>query len=207
MTDAAPRIPLPTQTSMDADQRRVHDAIVSGKRGSVIGPLLAALHQPSLAERWHRLGEFLRFDTTLPPQLSELAILVTARRWNSELEWVIHARAARAAGLAEAIIDALREGRPPPLEDDAQREVYAYVASLQNLGRVTDEMHAAIVRRWGVVGVVELTALTGYYSMVAMTLNAHRIPLPDGVEPELDPDGTRPAPRLSDLPLPNGSDI
>ena len=201
MLAGRPRIPLPGPETMTPDQKRVFDSVVSGPRGTLIGPLRAALHNPVLADRWSKFGETLRYNTTFPAQLSELAVLVTARRWNSELEWVIHEKAARAADLPADVIDAIREGREPGFAEEAQREVYDYVSALQNYGQVTDELHEAITRRWGVVGVVELTALTGYYSMVAMTLNAHRIPLPDGASPDLHDDRSPLPTELRPLPL------
>lgn len=193
------RIPLPEPDTMTPEQRKVLDAVLSGRRGALIGPLRAALHNPALADRWQQLGEILRFKTVFPPALNELAVLVTARRWNSELEWVIHAKAAREAGLAEPIVAAIRDRRSPVFEDEAYREVYDYVRALQNDGTVHDDCYDAIVKRWGPVGVVELTALTGYYVMVSMTLNAHRIPLPDGHKPELYPSGPS-DPTLTPIP-------
>ncbi len=195
------RIPLPGPETMTSAQRKVFDAVVSGRRGTLVGPIRAALHNPELADRWQKLGEILRYDTVFPPILSELAILLTARRWNSELEWVTHARAARQAGMPEATIRAIRDGRVPDLDDPAAREIYDYVCALQNGGQVTDEEHAAIVARWGAIGVVELTALTGYYSMVAITLNAHRIPLPADHDADLYPNNQAPPDSLHVLPL------
>ncbi|MCW5688584.1 MAG: carboxymuconolactone decarboxylase family protein [Pseudolabrys sp.] len=193
------RIPLPEPDTMTPEQRKVLDAVLNGRRGALIGPLRAALHNPALADRWQQLGEILRFKTVFPPALNELAVLVTARRWNSELEWVIHAKAARDAGLPEAIIAAIRDRQSPVFDDEAYREVYDYVRSLQNDGTVSDDCYGAIVKRWGPVGVVELTALTGYYVMVSLTLNAHRIPLPEGHKPELYPAGPS-DPTLTPIP-------
>ena len=93
------RIPLPTPETMTPEQRRVYDAVVSGPRGALRGPLLRALHRPELADKWQQLGELLRYRTSLPPRLSELAILVTARHCNCELEWHIHEEMALKAGL------------------------------------------------------------------------------------------------------------
>ncbi|MCQ8781894.1 carboxymuconolactone decarboxylase family protein [Mangrovibrevibacter kandeliae] len=203
-TAPAPRIPLPGPEALDPAQRRVFDSVVNGRRGTLVGPLRAALHNPELAERWHRFGEILRYETVLPPALNELAILITARRWNSELEWTIHARAARQGGLPEPVIEAIREGQAPEFSDPAAAEVYDYVQALQTCGQVSDAVHAAVTARWGVVGVVELTAVTGYYSMVAMTLNAHRIPLPEAETPELYPGGEMPPNVLSPVPARQG---
>jgi 4-carboxymuconolactone decarboxylase len=86
MLSGEPRIPLPGVEAMSPDQKRVFDAVVDGPRGRFVGPLRAAVHNPVLADRWQQLGETLRYNTVFPPMMSELAILVTARRWNSELE-------------------------------------------------------------------------------------------------------------------------
>lgn len=195
-----PRIPLPGRDELDAAQIVVFDEVVSGKRGTLVGPLRAAIHNPELADRWQKLGEQLRYNTVLPPKLSELSILLTARRWNAEIEWTIHAGAARKAGITEDVISAIRDGRVPELEDPAMQEVYDYTCSLQSTGQVTDAQHAAIRERWGVVGVVELTAVIGYYTMVSFTLNAHRIPLPASIAPELYPNGEAPPNDLTSYP-------
>ena len=106
-----PRLRLPLVAEMTPEQREVHDEVVSGVRGQLIGPLRAVIHSPDLARRWSRLGEYLRFSTCLPKKLNELAIIVTGRRWNSQLEFHIHAEAAKAAGLDPACIEAIRRRR------------------------------------------------------------------------------------------------
>lgn len=179
------RIPLPTLESMTAAQRAVYDNIVSGPRGRLVGPLRAVLHNPELAERWQRLGEILRFNTVLPPKLNELAILVTARRWNSQIEWFIHAQAAAAAGLSDEVIAALKEARSPEFLDELEALVYEFARQLQQHGTVDDDTYARAVAIWGPVGVVDLTAVIGYYTMVSMTLNVHEIPMPDDALPPL----------------------
>ncbi|WEX08720.1 carboxymuconolactone decarboxylase family protein [Chelativorans sp. AA-79] len=183
------RITLPGPESLSPEQRAVFDAVVRGPRGVVVGPLRAAIHSPELADRWQQLGEFLRYRTSLPARLNELAILVTARRWNSELEWSVHVEAARKAGLKEEAIEAIRQGRPPRFADDDESEIYAFARELQLHGQVSEETYRAVSKRWRERGVVELTAVIGYYTMVSMTLNAHRIPLPDGMPPTLSSAG------------------
>lgn len=178
-----PRIPLPTPESMDAAQRAVYDRIVSGPRGKIQGPLRAALHSPELADRWQALGALLRYGTGLAPRLSELAILVTGRACHSPFEWYAHRSEGEKAGLEPHIIEALLAQREPPDMSEDDRVIWRYSVELNRYRSVSDETHAAAVARFGVRTVVELTALIGYYTMVAMTLNCHEIPLPDGVEP------------------------
>lgn len=176
-----PRIPLPTPETMTPEQRRVYDQVVSGPRGMVRGPLRAALHRPELADKWQQLGELLRYRTSLPPTLSELAILVTARHCRCDLEWHIHEQAAREAGLSAGIIEDVRAGRRPGSADADKLAVFDFADELNRTRTVSDAVYRRALEHIDVIGVVELTALVGYYTMVAMTLNAHEIPLPEGV--------------------------
>jgi 4-carboxymuconolactone decarboxylase len=184
------RLHFPSVEEMTPEQRDVHAEVVSGVRGRMVGPLRAVIHSPDLARRWSRLGEFLRFSTCLPKKLNELAIIVTARRWNSQLEFLIHADAGRTAGLDHRCVEAIRLGEVPTFSDQAEAEVYEFARTLQQTGDVTGDLHAAITARWGARGVVELTGVIGYYTMVSMTLNVHEIPIPsDAAAPLSPPDG------------------
>lgn len=182
------RLYLPTPDELSDEQRKVYDEVVSGPRGRLVGPLRAVIHSPELAARWSRIGEFLRYSTSLPPKLNELAIIVAGRYWNSQLEFHIHADAARAAGLDPACIEAIRLGESPVFAEEAEREVYDYARLLLQTGRLPEAVHAAIVARWGERGAVELTGVIGYYTMVSLMLNAHEIPLPDGAVAPLPAD-------------------
>jgi 4-carboxymuconolactone decarboxylase len=181
------RIPLPDPEAMSPEQRRVYDDIVGGPRGRLVGPLRAALHRPELADKWQKLGAALRYGTSLAPRLSELAILVTARRWDCQLEWYIHAEEAAKAGLAPEVIAALSRAERPAFANDDEAVVYDYAKQVTASGFVNDAAYARAHDILGTVGVVDLTALIGYYSMVAMTLNAHELPLPDNAPPPLGP--------------------
>ncbi|SIS99119.1 carboxymuconolactone decarboxylase family protein [Paracoccus saliphilus] len=187
--DRVGRISFPAPETMTVAQREVYDQIVAGPRRTLVGPLRAALHNPVLADRWQRLGQVLRFETSLPARLSELAILVTARRWNSDLEWAIHLGDAERAGLDRAICDAIGACGLPDFGTDVEaRDVYEFASELVQRGDVGEETYTAVCSRWCEVGVVELTAVIGYYSMVALTLNVHRVPLPEGVRDRLQHD-------------------
>ncbi|MBN8939856.1 MAG: carboxymuconolactone decarboxylase family protein [Rhizobiales bacterium] len=181
------RIPLPLPEDMTPEQQRVHDAVLAGPRGQMIGPLRAAIHSPELAERWSRLGEFLRYQTCLPARVTELAIIVTGRRWTSQVEWWVHARIGLEAGLPQDAVEAIRDGGVPVFDDAGDAAVYEFARQLQQEGKPDLDSYRAVEHRWGARGVVELTAVIGYYTLVAMTLNAHEIPLPDGVEAPLGP--------------------
>lgn len=181
------RIKQFTRDDMSETQRRVADEAASGKRGRMPAPLRAWIHSPEFGARAQCLGEFLRYDTTLGPQLSELAILVTARFWTSQYEWFVHKREALKAGLDPAIVDAIAQRQQPVFAIPAQQVVYDYASSLHNRRIVPDPIHAAAVRELGEAGVVELVGLLGYYTLVSMTLNAFEIGLPADETPELEP--------------------
>lgn len=186
-----PRVSLPSPEEMNPEQRAVYDEVVSGRRGKLVGPLRAVIISPELAGRWSRLGEYLRYSTVLPPKLNELAIIVTGRRWNSQIEFSVHAEAARAAGLDPASIEAIRVGAAPRFSDAAEAEIYAFARAIHETGTVPDALHDAVKARWGERGVVELTALIGYYTMVAIMLNVQDIPLMADTPPplQLPPEG------------------
>jgi 4-carboxymuconolactone decarboxylase len=175
-----PRVPILSVEDMSPEQRQLYDAVVAGPRGQMIGPLRAAIHSPELASLWSKFGEFLRYKTCLPPRLNELAIVVTGRRWTSQVEWWVHSRSCVAAGIGQAVIDAIAALQAPAFDEAADLEVYEFARTLQQTGRVSASCYRAVEQRWGTRGVVELTAVIGYYTMVSMTLNAHQLPVPDG---------------------------
>ena len=168
---------------MDASQQAVLDKILSGPRGKIQGPLRAALHNPELADRWQALGALLRYGTSLPPRLSEIAILVTGRACNSPFEWYAHRIEGEKAGLEAPLLEALLAQAEPPFLSQDDAIVWRYAVELNRDKSVSDVTYAQALKRFGPPTVVELTALVGYYTMVAMTLNCHEIPLPEGVSP------------------------
>lgn len=178
-----PRISLPTPESMSPAQRQVYDKIVSGPRGKIEGPLRAALYNAELADCWQALGALLRYRTSLPQRLSEIAILVTGRACQSPFEWYAHRRESEKIGIEPEILNALLAQTEPPFATVEERLVYRFALELNRHRSVSDVTYAETVACLGERTVVELTALVGYYTMVAMTLNAHEIPLPEGQEP------------------------
>lgn len=177
------RISLPSPDTMDAAQRAVHDKIVSGPRGKIQGPLRAALHNAELADKWQALGALLRYRTSLTPRQSELAILVTGRFCRSPFEWYAHRLESERVGIEASVIEAILADKEPEGLGDDDLAVLRFAAELNRFRSVSDKTYAIALQRFGEKTVVELTALVGYYTMVAMTLNAHEIPLPEGVEP------------------------
>ena len=171
---------LPELTEMTDEQRRVADAIKAGPRGVVQGPLLAWLHSPALAERAQALGAFCRYGTSLPPRLSELAVLTTGAHWQAGFEWHVHAPLALAAGLAPAAVEALRTGATPHFEAEDEQAVWRFAHHLLRDREVPEATYRTVEGLLGMQAVVELVGLLGYYGLISMTIKAFEVPLPEG---------------------------
>jgi 4-carboxymuconolactone decarboxylase len=183
----APRFPRLDPEEMSASQRQVAAEITATPRGEVRGPYVALLHHPELARRLQVLGEQLRWKSTLPAALLELAVLICARRWTCQHEWFMHEKLARKAGLDAQVIDAIAKGEKPRDLSAEQAAVYAFCHDLHASGRAGDAPFAAVRERFGLEGALELIALSGYYSLMAMVLNTADLPLPDNAPPPLKP--------------------
>lgn len=170
---------------MSAEQKRVHDLVASGPRGRVRGPLAIWLHRPAMAEHAQALGQFCRYGSSLPPRLSELGILTLACVWGSEYEWWAHKPLGLAAGLSDAVVDALRDSKPPPFEHEDEKLVYTFLTTLHETRRVPEALYARAQLLLRAEGMIDLVALAGYYTLISMTLNVFEIELPDGELREL----------------------
>jgi len=172
---------------MTGAQRKVYEAIAGGPRGGVRGPFNALLRSPELADRAQKLGEHLRFASSLAPRLNELAILVTARYWSAQYEWYAHQKLGAKAGLGLELMAELAQGRRPAGMDPEEKAVYEFCTELHEKKAVSDATFQAALERFGERGVVDLIGVSGYYTLVSMVLNVDRAPLPEGVAPPLAP--------------------
>lgn len=179
------RITIPRAEDLDSEQTNIYEAIRGGKRGEVPDLFMALMHNPKVADRTQALGVLLRYDTNLEPRLSELAILVVARHWACPYEWHYHEPEALKGGLDEDIVEAIRTGARPEFTHEDENAVHAYARELLTNRRVSDETYQQALALFGERGVVELTSLIGYYSMIAMTLTEHHVPLPGGAAPRI----------------------
>ena len=170
---------------MTPEQRAVSAEITAGPRGEVRGPFIALIHNPELARRLQKLGEHLRWQGKLPPRLKELAVLVTARRWACQHEWVMHSKLALEAGLDKKVVEAIAANREPVNLSEEENAVYTFCRELHSTGRAGEEAFGSIKDRFGLDGALELIALNGYYTLMAMVLNTAGLPLPGNVEPPL----------------------
>jgi len=176
--------PIPAE-KLSPRQKEIHDAIVAGPRGGVHGPLAVWLYSPELADRAQKLGEHLRYNTSLEPRLSEMAILIVGRHWDCQFEWYAHGPIAEKQGLARAVIAALAAGERPTGMKPDEEAIYDFTTEFFATHKVSDQAYAAALKAFGEKGVVDLIGIIGYYSLAAVTLNASET-LPPG-EPPLKP--------------------
>ena len=181
-----PRLELPPEDQMTAAQKAAVAEVVSGIRGRVPAPMIAWLLNPELATRGQKLGELLRYQTTLEPRLSELAILVCARHWTSHHEWTAHKREGLKAGMDPAVVAAIAARAEPPLQEARERAVHDIARTLLATGRVPKPLYEAGLAALGERGMVELVGILGYYCLVALTLNTFELGLPESHAPELN---------------------
>jgi 4-carboxymuconolactone decarboxylase len=169
-----------SQHDMSLDQQRVAQAVASGPRGGLRGPFHALLRSPELADRVRHLGDYVRFESTMPAALRELAILLVARFWSAHYEWNAHRKHAAAAGLDPSVADAIEMGtRPAKLTAD-ETLVYDFVTELLRDKDISDTTFAAAEARFGDRILIELIGTAGYYGFVSLVLNAARTPVADG---------------------------
>jgi 4-carboxymuconolactone decarboxylase len=181
------RIPELTPESMTEAQKEVVELITSGPHGKVMGPYPAWLQSPELAKRARSLSEYLRFQSTPPARLAEIAILITGRHWKAEFEFYAHAQLARKAGVEEPIIQALAAGTRPRFSQTDDAVVYDLCTEMLNTRRISDATYRRALDAFGTQMLVDLVGMMGYYCMVSVTLNAFEASLPAG-EPSPFPD-------------------
>ena len=179
------RLKLLSPGEMSADQKQTYDEAIAGKRGAPPPPMMAWLNSPEMARHATRLGGFLRFDTIFSANLSEIAILVTARHWSSHYEWSAHKRLALKAGLDPTIIDDIRDRRTPQFDDAKAKMIYDVAKSLHEGHGLAKRLYDEAVNVLSERGIVEVIGLCGYYTMVSMTLNTFEFGLPEGQISEL----------------------
>ena len=167
-------------SALTPEQRQVYDRIAAGPRGKVEGPLRVWIGSPALAERAQALGEFCRFGSSLPPRLSELAILVTGAFWRAGFEWHVHAPIGIKAGLDPVAVEVIRTGGTPALAAADERAVFAFCSELLNQKAVSGAVFEQARIFLGGQGVIDLVGILGYYALISMTIKAFEVPVPAG---------------------------
>lgn len=189
------RIPLLPPDSLTPEQKQLYDDITGDKRrqaarrfkapegGPLAGPFNALLHAPKLGDAIQQLGATLRFESSLPGHLRELAILIAGQHWRANYEWFAHAPIAEREGLDVAVIESVRKGEPPAGAPDDVMTIHRFVTELIDTKRVGNETYEDTRALIGEQGLVELIAIIGHYTLIAGLLNVFEVGLPEGKEP------------------------
>jgi 4-carboxymuconolactone decarboxylase len=169
------RFPEVDSATASKAQCQVIEEITSGPRGAVIGPFIPLLHAPELARRIQKVGEYLRFESSLPKDVLECAIVIVARRWSCAFEWKIHADLALKAGVPADVVQGIKEQAEIDSLPAPYRMVVDFCREALASGDVGDARFRDARERYGLQGVLELLTVCGYYSTLAMYLNTARI--------------------------------
>ena len=176
-----------SESELSAEQKVVYRKIADGPRGGVRGPFDPLLRCPELCDRAQKMGEYIRYGSTLDQRIMEFAIIVTARHWTSQYEWYAHCRLALAAGLDPRIAEELAQGKRPAGMREDEEVTYDFCTELHRTRKISDATFQRTVKQFGEAGAVDLMAASGYYTMVSMILNVNETPLPEGVAVPLPP--------------------
>lgn len=190
-TNSSTRLPPINESAMDEAQKKAVDTFFEtrGKhlgnvsRDSALGgPWSIFIRSPELMTLTQSMGEYLRYRSAIAGRLSELAILLVARHWSADYEWYAHSKLAAKQGIPDAVIQAILEGRRPDQLKDDEQIVHDYVSEILVSRRVSDTTYARALEAFGERGVVDICGITGYYSMLAMTMNVGRVQMPEGAQ-------------------------
>ena len=177
--------PIPDQEMTEAQKEAVEE--FRAARGEPGGPWAVILRSPELLNRLRGVSDYLRFNSSLAPRLSEFVILITAREWSQNYEWAAHHPLALEAGLSPAIAAAVADGRRPDEMAADEEALYDFCTALHRDGRVSDATYAKALAEFGEQGIVDMVGLSGYYTLIAMVLNTARTPLRPDATPGLEP--------------------
>lgn len=180
----SPRLAVLNEAAMTPAQQALMQAIRSGPRGGSImprGPFAVWLHAPEYGQLAQALGGFCRYQSSVPPRLSEFAILCTARLWRAQFEWYAHAPVAAKQGISAKTIADLRAGRTPKSAAKDERAIYDFIQELYKKRRVGERNYKRVVAVLGEKTTVELVGILGYYASISMTLNVFNM-LPPAAE-------------------------
>lgn len=181
----ADRMPEIPGDKMTLEQKKAVEEFLAGRGVPVFGPFVPLLRSPEVMLRAKAMGDYLRYKSVLPPALNEFAILITARHWGQGYEWAVHQPIAVKAGLKTEITQPLAEGRRPQGMSADEEIIYEFSTELHQNQCVSDVTYARTLARFGEQGIIDLIGVNGYYTFLAMLLNATRTALPKGATPPL----------------------
>ena len=177
---AEERMPTIPPADYSPAQKQAAAEFLAARKTPVFGPFEPLMYSPEVMTVARAMGDYLRYKSGIGTTLSELAILITAREWSQDFEWSFHKPIAIKAGVPEAVIDALQEGRRPETMTADEAIVYDVTTELHRNHRVSDATFGRAVARFGRPAVVDMIGIAGYYTFLAMQLNAAQYKVPEG---------------------------
>jgi 4-carboxymuconolactone decarboxylase len=175
---AQERLPTIPPAQYTAEQKQAAADFEAARKMAVFGPFEPLMHSPEVMSQARAMGDYLRYKSAMGNTLSELAILITAREWTQDYEWFVHYPIALKAGIKPEVADAIAEGRRPAAMNPDEEAVYEYAMELLKNKQVANATFERAKSRFGAKGVVDLTGIVGYYTFLAMQLNAAQYPAP-----------------------------
>jgi len=175
---AQERLPTIPPASYSAEQKQAAADFEAARKVPVFGPFEPLMYSPEVMSQARAMGDYLRYKSAIGTTLSELAILVTAREWSQDYEWYVHHPIALKAGIKPALADAIADGRRPEGMSEDEEIVYEFSTELHRTKRVSDRTYARAEARFGKRGVVDLTGINAYYTLLAMQLNMAQYDIP-----------------------------
>ena len=183
LCQAADRLPTIPASRYSEEQAQAAASFEAERKVPVFGPFEALMYSPQLMTETRSMGDYLRYKSAIGNTLSELVILITARQWTQDYEWYVHAPIALRAGIKKDIIDAIADGRRPAEMSPDEEMVYDFCTELQRDRRVSGRTFGRVEDRFGKKGIVDLTGINAYYTMLAMQMNVAQYRLPEDGKP------------------------
>src|ERR1035438_8268830 len=175
---AEERLPTIPPAQYTEEQKQAAAEFEAARKVPVFGPFEPLMHSPKVMSQARAMGDYLRFQSAIGNTLSELAILITAREWTQDYEWTVHYPIALKAGIRQEVADAIAVGRRPTAMSADEETVFNYASELLKNKQVSDATFERAKLRFATKGVVDMTGIVGYYTFLAMQLNAAQYPIP-----------------------------
>ncbi|WP_145602221.1 carboxymuconolactone decarboxylase family protein [Herbaspirillum aquaticum] len=178
VAQAADRLPVIPPDQYTPEQKKAAEEFLAARKVPVFGPFEPLMHSPQVMTQARSMGDYLRYNSAIGNTLSELVILITAREWTQDYEWYVHYPIAIKAGIKPEVAAAIADGRRPEGLSEDEQIVYDFSVELHRNKRVSDPTFARAEKRFGKKGVVDLTGINAYYTLLAMQMNAAQYQAP-----------------------------
>ena len=186
LADRMPDIPIDKFTDEQKKVLTEFAAARGGERGgNVFGPYVALIRSPEVLRYTEQLGNYLQYKSVLPPKIRQFIMAITARQWSQEYMWGVHCPQSLKNGVSGETVKALAEGRRPTGMPEDEAIVYDFMDELPRNQSVSDKTYSLALSKYGEQGIIDMIGLNGYYTYIAMVLNATRHPVNAGAKPGL----------------------